>query len=307
LAGQAGSEELPQSIPPRPGRLRSATTTIRDTTKWILTGFTWLASVLVAGLRFADVGKLRLWHGPFYLAVLGTVVSFAGLASIVWLASRVLSTQFDTLRQILSSAAATKKRKPHLPVEVSDELISAIVADEDYLYRKAAIDLTDLFSQIQTINNEGIQLRRDNIVLSPAKERRRQVRIVELNEALERVVDFADHWITKKRFGILLKGLLTAGILTTSGVFVFALGVSRPADPTVQFEDRPVPARIFLTLAGQRFAASHLGCGTKMLDGVIVGRVSSDPQVVTPEQAGCRPARFIVKDRLGVVVPTIAA
>lgn len=286
------------------GRLRSSTETYRQTTKWIITVFAGLASVLVAGLRFSDVGRLEPGSGPFWLAGAGAGIALLAVGYVLLAASKVLSSSYDTLRQVVAHAERAEAETPALPAELTDSMIRAIEREKDYLYGTIGANLTDLFDKLKENNDQQRRVVRGEIQLSAYEERRLRQNVRQFDAAVGRVVDFADLWRTKERFEILLKRLFICGAATAIGVFTFALAVNRQEAERATVA-RPTAVTVFLTPAGAQQIAKDLKCNQTTLQGVAVGGELTQPDVVIPRQGPCRAGRLGVTKDLGVAVPAV--
>jgi hypothetical protein len=198
---------------------------MQETTKWLLTVFAALGSVLLAGLRFSDLGRLTPWSRPFAAALLSGGAALGAVGVILWKASQLLASHYASLRQVLEEEATTDKQDAHgrLPAHVTSELIRAIEGESNFLYRGVATDRRHLFEQLLEATDELVIVRQDSSnedqeqqtpqrlserlratlkTILPTGESHEDVlvkRIAELNEAADRVVDFADYWVNAQR------------------------------------------------------------------------------------------------------------
>lgn len=285
--------------PSAPGRFRASTETLRETTKWLVAVFAALGSVLVAGLRFGDVGRLDLGTGPSYLAIAGATFALIAIGYVLFSAGRVLVSQYYTLRQVLQTAEEQEEKNKALPAQLSHEMIREIEREKDYLFSwTGAATLQELYRELRSTSERLVILRRDQ-PLAQQDEQRLRARRQELQDAMDGVADFADHWVTKERFRHLLWSVGVSAVAATVGIFLFSVGASR-ADVPVR---APTNVTVFLNGAGQRWVQAHLGCKTSVLKAVAVGGDLAEPEVVVPAGSGCDARRFVVSGDLGVAVP----
>src|SRR5437870_2857269 len=85
---------------------------LRQTTKWIITAAAALASVIIVGLRFPDVGRLSPSSVAYWLALGGTLLALLGVGAVVWRASLVLLIRYRTLREVLLALESAERESP---------------------------------------------------------------------------------------------------------------------------------------------------------------------------------------------------
>jgi hypothetical protein len=314
--------------PPSTERFRRATKVMQDTAKWLLTVAAALGSVLLTGIRFSDLGQLDLLGTPFILAAASTAIALVAVGVILWKASQLLSTHYESLRDILARGEAAEGASG-LPGEMSDPLIKEIEGEADFLYRGLAEDRQDLFSQLRHASESLLRIRskRESGETGTSAQRKGLKRVVgalegerhsptpdrqneellkasiaELSQAADRVIDFADYWVTREDFKRLLRTLFIAGGIIAASVLIFAVAVNQEqAMPITQ----PLSVEIYLTDKGQKIVKEKLNCDTTTLSGQAVAGDLREPEVVLPETGACKAGRLEVKADLGVVVPRI--
>lgn len=299
-----------RALEPQPLPLRASTEALRDTTKWILAVFAGLASVLLAGLRFGDVGGVEPWTGRFYLAAGATAAALAAVGCILWQAALLLSGRYETLRQLVETVERTETENPSVDAMYTNPLIGAIEDEQQYVYQGTAANLRDLFEQLRESNEYLLRARAPGSNTNAAELRAHQERRLVLSDTAARVVDYAEHWVTKRRFQLLMRTMLGGGAVVATGIFLFAMAVS-DRQATVPVKTGPVPVRIFFTEAGKGWMDGKAHCRPSVLNGVAVGGTLTKPEVVIPEGAAlgtatCSASRFTLSRDLGVAVPMAA-
>ena len=243
-----------------------------------------LGSVLIAGLRFADLGRLK--DQAWQLIALGSAaIAFVATGAVVWAASRVLRGRYVTFRQVYAEGGAAAQRTGAPPVEASP-LIRAIESERRDLYgTTGASSLLQLHLGFNQVLDDPLS---DGAVRSSWRE------------ATDRVTEFADAWETERRFETLIRVVMVCGTIIFLGVAAFAVALSR-TDPGSLAKDTKVS--VYFLGSGQSWAEKHLGCQVAMLDGVAVGGSLEHPVVIFAPAGTCRAGRVLVTAEIGFAVP----
>jgi hypothetical protein len=287
-----------------PSRLKLAAQTVRQTTKWILTITAGLGSVLIAGLRFGDLGHLAAWTPTFWIALAGVSVALTTVGFVLAMASRVLTVRYQTLRQVVAAQQAAEEGKPLMPAGVTSKLIQAIQREEDELYAGFADDPRDLLRQIRERDSARQTARATGL---PPREQAEQNPLDELRKAADRTADYADYWETDRRYKLLLQSLPAAGAVIVIGVLTFTLAINRSAAPKVSLNQTPLPVEIIFSPTGQSWAEHALGCKPARLPGIAIGGTLDAAEVVVDDGLGCHASRFVVTSGRGIVIPTTSS
>jgi hypothetical protein len=298
---QAPSVEIHAETSPQSGtsteRYRQAVALMRSTTKWLLTSAAALGAVLVAGVQFSDLGRLELWTPWFNLACLGMVLALTGVAIALWRASRQLVTYIDSYRDILLQGDEAARRAG-LRVEMASGLVKAIEGEADFLYRGEAENLRELFGSLRAATG-NLRQARSSHQGARAEQQARAV-LEELGAAANRVVDYADYWLTRAGFHELLWWLLAAGITIVAGTLLFTIAVThveQAAEVT-----RPTPVQVFLTEQGISEVERHLGCRVDTLRAQAVGGDFLEPEILVPPAGKCKAGRLNLSEDFGVAI-----
>jgi len=221
-------------------RLQATTETLRQTTKWILTVAAGLGSVLVAGLRFSDLGHISTSDSRFWIASACVLIGLTAIGLVLWQASRLLIGSFDTLRELLVVKREAEKKTPSLPAEVTNPLIRAIQEEREYLFGGVAGNLTDLYGRIRHASKDdrraaatetlavaatGGQAVSADTEAEAAAAAAQGSDLRGLKRTAGTVVDFANNWTTKRQFSKLLQIILIAVPILAFAIVGFAYEV----------------------------------------------------------------------------------
>jgi hypothetical protein len=275
---------------------------MQDTTKWLLTAAAALGAVLLAGLQFSDLGRLRPWGVAFTTALVGSGLALLGVGVILWRASRLLTFHIDSFREVLAEAEQAERRHGVRHAEMVSELINSVEGEAAFLYRGVAKDRRELFRELREVTQQLYQLRRTPASITPSQEELAvKARVDELSAATTRVVEYADYWLTRQDFRRLLWWLYGAGALIAVGIVMFATAITHDdhAVPITQ----PMPMQVFLTDEGSKVIGQQLDCSIAVLAGQAVAGDLREPEIVVAAKPPCRAGRFRLNPDFGVGVP----
>jgi hypothetical protein len=275
---------------------------MQETTKWLLTAAAALGAVLLAGLQFSDLGRLRPWGAAFTTALVGSALALVGVGTILWRAARLLTFHIDSFREILAEADQAERRHGVRHAEMVSRLVNAIEGEATFLYRGVASDRRELFHELRAATRQLYQLRRTAASRSTSKEEvALQARLGELTAATTRVVEYADYWLTRQDFRRLLWWLFGAGTLTAIGIVMFASAITD--DDSAAPITRPMPMQVYLSDEGKKVIGLQLDCSIAIVAGQAVAGDLREPEIVVAAKPPCRAGRFRLSSDMGVAVP----
>lgn len=287
---------------------------VRAAGRWILGVVGGLGAILLAGLRFADLGTLDPYSGDSLLAVCGAGSALAGLSVVLVGAGRLLEGRYISLREVLTHAeeAQSERRRSNnrrwirrrtgtspigVPIGWIDDSIRAIEGEKDLLYRSTG---AQTIRQVLRLERETI----DGLLNAKTDADRSRLRgeLVELQAAAARVAAFADERFTRRQFKELGRRVAIAAPLVAAGIVAFSIAVAKPEPKHLVAESRP--ATVYLTRAGTLWTEQHLSCpGVTEMKGVILGGVLESPILAVAPAGRCRAGQFVLRPEFGVAVP----
>jgi hypothetical protein len=276
---------------PQAPSLRASASALRDTTRWIITAAAALASLLIAGLRFADIGRLSPAHGWYWLGIAGSGLALVSVGAIVWRASGVLTLRYRTFSEVLIDLE--RAEGVGVTAGTPRSLANAMLLENDYLLAGIASNMNNLWDQARSVNRRFVTGR-------PAV--RDEQRKVQLDKAIERVMDFVDNWETERRFRTLLRTLVWSGVAAFIGMTVLAtaVGYAPNVPPLV---NSPIQADVTFTTRGLGYENRLIGCALNVRHGVVIAGDSATQILSFPAVSGCKAAVMKVSPNIAIVVP----
>jgi hypothetical protein len=215
------------------GEYAAETESLRSAAKWLLAAAAGVAGLLVAGLQLSSLGRLTSGEvGHLALALVGLVLTLAGVAFVIYRAAALLSDTWITLWQLSSSDEFSEERLDRIKSSGSaferrrnarEYLIFDQIRDSrEELYGNVATDLAGLYRELKTTNREWRSS-------APGPERAElAAHSAEVRTTAKEVVDFANYLRTRSDFDALRRALAVAGIAAVTGLVLFAIGSNPP-------------------------------------------------------------------------------
>jgi len=300
-----------------PQQPQQPTLSMREAAKWITTAFAAVGAALVASLQLSEFGKFELDDPNLWVAAIGFGVAMVFVGVAIFQSTKVLFSPYITFADLteahsLAVAAAGRRRKdPQAKLRPwrFNVLLEAIDRDKPNLYGAVATDLGDLgdkhsqaLQDLATHEAGGVLLDRQGRQLDDqaAKETLATARLT--LEAVDRTVDYANNFATRRNLNRLLNYLKRAGSVALLGLIVFVWSVNRPKPADVVW---PIPVVVMLNAHGQTLYAAKLGptCNANAVKAMAVAGDLQEPEVVTQATEGCGVISMNVTEDVGLAVP----
>ena len=207
-SGNGGKDEAsaPDGVP--------AASQIREAAKWLIGAFGAVAAIVAAGIQFGDVGKLHDWD--LFLAMVGAVLAFVGIAIAVYSIANLLIPRARTVNDLAGAKA-------------DDPAVSWLQRNGDLF--GAFPGLAELK---QARDEDGVRYRgayqawRAHPTTHNAARLKAATKLQEpTEEVAKRIVSWANYQTLNADFARALRGRVAAGtVLAAVGLTVFAWKVS---------------------------------------------------------------------------------
>lgn len=266
---------------------------IRDTAKWLVTGFGALGAALITSLQLRDVGQLS--GTDEILALAGFAIGIAGILVALLGTASVLSAHRVGLGELKSDP------KLRNYIEKNPELLGGYkTLDEVYeQYQDASQDRIRAYSQrLKAAKNEDVERHKGeydkaNLRLDLVNPVVAQLLAASLFERVR------NHWAR-----VVLPLIAVGVVLATVGVGLFTSRLTeKKADQEASLPPTPVRAVMDLTTEGQEQFANVLGsdCDLSAIDVVILNSSDDQWELVTADD-GCNTRQLDVSQSEAAVV-----
>jgi hypothetical protein len=285
---------------PAKDSLTSATSTISDTAKWLITIFAGVAGVLVAGSQLSSLGKLDL--GPRLLAALaGLALGIAGAAYAVMNTVPVLTSA----RVRLAELAVTQDKDEQRFLQDNAELLLGLANDARELKQRYDIALSaraQAFTRLYANPTDADLNTQAKVSDAQASN---------YSQAVGGLLTAARYDRVRRKFEAAQREMLWGGLFAAAGIALFAWAANPPEPPaesSAAVPNSPVAVRVFLTPDGTAALTGILGeaCVTDPagVEAIALEASDSSATLVSIGTASCKVARFSLGSSLGVVKAT---
>jgi hypothetical protein len=266
-------------------------TSIQDATKWTIGAFAAIGALLVAGLQLSAVGTINM-EEPLQLVV--ALITMAGALVAVGVvlvrASRVLVPPLVTLPELVKRELRARTRTSE-PDEFwsFDPILKWIRPERTALLKTGVRNPHDLYQRLRELEGTDSE----------------QLEQFEQDE--KRLTDFASMKVTQDRYTDLMRSLLVGGVIVAICVvcFSWAVNSSKRTNASVT---QPIGMRVILTGSEQVLHVNRINpaCAKHELMAVAVAGELREPEVVTVPTATCPATHLVVRQDIGVAIPTTA-
>jgi hypothetical protein len=281
--------EVPASTDP----LGKAADRIRETAKWLITIFTGVGGVLVAGSQLSDIGDLSV--GRFVLALIAVLVGLCGIAYAINQAAKVMTASRVSLGELATSTQAGMRA---LRDRVNSD--PSLLAGYDNVGQ-----LSSEYAQALDKQKELYDLYYADVE-SDAKRLATDIadaRVGAVDQAVQRMLSVASFERLSTAFDVARRHMFWGALVGAAGIVGFAavahwegggseenLKIETPAEVTIKLTDQ-----------GRKLLAGRNGakCTASTLTAIVVAIDGEKGDVVTLPSGGCRVARFKVPGRIG--------
>lgn len=289
---------------------------IKSATQWLLGAFGGTALVVVAGIQLADawevISRLTSWRSWATLG--GLVLVGLGLGALATAAARVLVPDRTNLTDLLTHDAMGRARAAS--VQVRDVQQGSPVALGQVSESKAVLAArADIRSDSEDVNAYvlgEISSARGWLLPDGCKDLNTTYQKFRgsaeedreaLRSRLREVAAFARAQAAFYRYGQLRRRLLGwAGICVFAGLVTLVLSCHAAAGSPVT---TPTSVAVTFVADGQRLQRSGLAaaCAGRTVQGVAVGGLLSEPEVILNGTPGCPQVKVTVTEEIGTALP----
>jgi hypothetical protein len=200
---------------------------MREAAKWITTAFAAVGAALVASLQLSGLGQLDLDDPNLWWAAIGFGVAMVFVGVAIFYSTKVLFSPYITfadLTEAHSRAVAEAGRRRKHPQEKLrpwrfDVLLEAIDRDKPDLYEAAATDLGELgekysraLQDLATHEAGGVLRNEQGRQLDDEAAKQALTKARLTLEAVDRTVDYANNFTTRRNLDRLLNYVKWAGL-----------------------------------------------------------------------------------------------
>lgn len=258
---------------------------LRETAKWILTGFGAIAAALLAGINLSSISKVSLPY--LYFAMISFLVALTAVFLEIYLVSQVLTCGSMNQQQM-------RRFVNDRQVQKINNLNSILLLDGYLTVDKFFDDYDEKGARFETARKE-----KDFKTLGEMNQEMK--RMVQTYFNLKDQISFTSVKFTYKKA---IQGIFIFGAIAALAIAVFAWSVGKTPAAVTVFANPPAAAQLTLTEAGQQALAPSLGekCVTQPAVAVILLSVEGGSfDVVSQPTADCAVVRFKVSADVGQV------
>jgi hypothetical protein len=282
----------------------TASNTIRETAKWLITALAAVGAALIAGSQFSNIGKVDSLFS--FIAIVGVVVGLVGVGIALWYTIKVLTPGYLGLSTLVKDE--DKKFEKFLnSIKESPEVLKEEYINVQALQNKYSESLKIRLSLYDEYQKSVGKATRNEIGL---RFKEADDRVVYLSSIVSQVTALANFQLLQEKFIGASKAVFLGGSIAAGGAIIFALGANQP-----QKAERfllPSVVEVNLTDDGKTFLIGKIGKDWKdciqpdqsIIKAVAIHEKDDRWEVVTiPTEACGKPIRFKVTESLGTVLP----
>ncbi|MEJ7792245.1 MAG: hypothetical protein WKF65_09780 [Gaiellaceae bacterium] len=272
--------------------LAKAADRIRETAKWLITIFTAVGGVLVAGSQLSDIGDLSF--GRFVLALLAVFIGLAGVAFAVNQAASVMTASRVSLGDL---AEGSGDEMQNLRTRVNSDPALLVGYANVGALKQEYVDRHE--KQKETYDAYYADV--DSDIKYRAAELA-DARVAAVEQSVDRLMAAASFERLGKAFDDARKKMFWGALVAAAGIVTFAAVAHWDSAEEEPLKiDIPAEVRLSITDQGRKLLAGRNGgkCTARTLRAVVVAVDGEKADVVTMPAGGCRTARFKVPGKIG--------